>query len=208
MNKAVPLPPLPLLPPGLEKLFNLHPSKYFESYIKLAEDRIIFLNEDFTTEVSSALSAWLLYYDHLDPKEDITIFINSVGGDVAALTHIYDVMQMISAPVKTICLGKCYSAGAVLLATGAKGKRFIFKHAEVMIHGIQCIFPMVGDTQVDSENYLDFIKQHNDMFIRLLSKHTGQTLEKLKEDCKTDMFFTAEQAVKYNLADSIVEEIV
>jgi ATP-dependent Clp protease protease subunit len=208
MNKNIPTLPLPALPPNLEKMFNLHPSKYFESYIKLSENRIIFLNEDFTTEVSSALSAWLLYYDHLDPKEDITIFINSVGGDVAALTQIYDVIQMISAPVKTICIGKCYSAGAALLATGAKGKRFIFKHAEVMIHGIQCIFPIVGDTQIDSENYLDFIKQYNDMFIRLLAKHTGHPLEKIREDCLGDMFFTAEQAVKYNLADSIVEEIV
>src|SRR5271165_3282131 len=98
-------------------------SKYWETYVKLVKDRAIFLAEDFTKEVASSIAALLLHYDNEDPTKDITIYIHSNGGDVAALNCIYDVMHMITAPVKTVCIGKSYSCGAALLAAGTKGKR-------------------------------------------------------------------------------------
>ncbi len=181
-------------------------SKYFETYVKLSNERVIFLAEDFTKEVSSAMSALLLHYDNEDQDEDITIYIHSNGGDAAALTCIYDVIQMIKAPVKTVCIGKCYSAGAVLLAAGTKGKRYIMPHAEVMIHRIQCGFPMINKTQVDHESYLSFLDHINNNIMKMLSRHTGQSLEKVKADFSTTrhIFLDAEETVKYGLADHIL----
>src|SRR5260221_8676422 len=103
-----------------------------QSYAELAEYRSIFISEDFTKEMASAMIALLLYYDNQSIIEPITIYINSNGGDGSALCAIYDMMNMISAPIETICMGKCYSAGAFLLAAGTKGKRYVFKHSQIM----------------------------------------------------------------------------
>lgn len=182
------------------------PSKYFESYIRLSSERVIFLSEDFTKEVSSAMAALLLHYDHEDSEEDITIYINSNGGDASALTCIYDVIQLIQAPVKTVCIGKCYSAGAYLLAAGTKGKRYIMPNSEVMIHRIQCAFPMVNQTQIDQESYLKFLNHMNDNIMKMLSKHTGQTLTKIKADFDQTrhIFLDAKETIKYGIADHIL----
>jgi ATP-dependent Clp protease protease subunit len=204
MNKAL----LPAVSPGLEQFFQLRQSKYFETYIRLADERIIFLNQDFDDEMAASLAAWLLFYDHVDPEEEITLFLNSVGGNISSLTTIYDTMQIISAPVKTVCLGKCYSAGAILLACGAAGRRLVMPHSEIMIHGIQAVFPVAGDSQLDSESYMEFLERSNTMVLKLLAKHTGQTLTKVREDCARDLFLTAAQSVAYGLADAVVEQIV
>lgn len=180
-------------------------SRYLNSYIALSKDRIIFVNEDITKETSSALSSLLLYYDNKDPEKDIEIYINTNGGDSSALSNIYDVMQMIHAPIKTICIGKAYSAGAVLLAAGSKGKRYIFKNAKVMIHGIQCLFPIMGDTdQSNSQNYFNFLNNHNDSIMKILATHSNHTLDKVKEDCKRDVFLDAKAALSYGLVDHIL----
>lgn len=183
------------------------PSKYYESYIKLVDERSIFLNEVFMKETAAALSAWLLHYDHEDSEKEITIYINSPGGDAAALSNIYDVMQMISAPVKTVCLGKAYSAGAFLLAAGAKGKRYILPHGEVMIHGIQCAFPIITDNSpIDAKNYLNFLNLTNDNIMKMLAKHSGHLLDKVKEDCKKDVWLSAKEAIAYGVVDHILGE--
>lgn len=190
-----------------EEKEQVFPSKYYDSYIKLANSRDIFLNEVFMKETSSALSALLLHYDHNDSEKEITIYINSVGGDAAALSNIYDIMQMITAPVKTVCLGKCYSAGAILLAAGTPGMRYIFPHAEVMIHGIQCAFPIITDnTPIDASNYLNFLTNSNDNIMKILAKHTGHSLQKIKKDCEQDLFLSAKEAVDYGLVDHVVGE--
>lgn len=180
--------------------------KYYENLIRLSKERIIFLAEDFTKEVSSSLSAMLLYYNNQDPEEIITIYIHSDGGDIAALTNIYDVIQMISAPVRTVCIGKCYSAGAILLAAGTKGERYIMPHAEVMLHKIQCGFPLINKTQIDHESYMSFLKTVNDRIMRMISKHTGQPLKKIKEDFlgSRELFLDAKQTIAYGLADKIL----
>jgi len=183
----------------------MEPPRYYDKIISLSKSRVIFLNEVFTQEVSAALSSLLIYYDNQSQEDEIIIYINSDGGEEAALVHIYDVMQMISAPVSTVCLGKAYSAGAFILAAGSKGRRHILPHAKVMIHGIQCAFPIMGESDMTgSENYFNFLTNRNDMVLKLLAKHTGKRFEEVKLDCTRDVFLTAEEAKEYGIIDEIL----
>lgn len=176
-----------------------------EIYSRLAKNRIIFLSEDVTKEVGCAFCAWLLFYDHDNDKEEIKIFINSNGGDATALSHMYDVMQMIRAPVSTYCIGKAYSAAAVLLAAGSPGKRYATKHCDVMIHGLQALFPQNENAdKVDSEIDLKMLEAHNELVMKILSKHTGRELSSVAEDCKRDFYMDAAQALKYGMVDHIL----
>lgn len=181
-------------------------SKYAESYVRLSKERAIFLTEDFSKEMSSAMAALLLHYDGMDQNADITIYINSNGGDVAAFTCIYDVIQMIKAPVKTVCIGKAYSAGAYLLCSGTKGKRYVMENSESMIHRVQCAFPMINQGQVDHANYFSFLTNINENLMKILSKHTGHSLTKVKADFNDTrhIFLNAKQAIAYGLADHIL----
>lgn len=192
-------------PPELDEVFNLRSSKYFESYIKLANYRAIFLVEDFTKEMGAQLTALLMHYDHEDPDEEITIYLCSDGGDAAALGNIVDVMSMISCPVSIINMGKAYSAGAFLLASGTKGRRFGFQHSQVMIHSISALFPQFGEgNAVSSKNYLDFLNDVNAGMLKQFAKNTGQTIEKVQQDCKTDFYLTAKEALDYGIIDKVL----
>lgn len=176
---------------------------YSDVYAKLAANRVIFLKNDLTAEIGSTISALLIYYDSISQTEDINFYINTNGGDSYALINIYDVINMIKAPVNTICIGKAYSAGAFLLASGKN--RMMHKNAKVMIHGIQFAFPPPSESnQIDAENYYKYIEDHNTVMLSILSKHTKQPLSKVKEDCSRDLFLTSEQALKYGLIDSII----
>jgi ATP-dependent Clp protease protease subunit len=186
-----------------EEIIQIGQSKYDSSYISLSKSRIIFLKEILTKEVAAELSALLLYYDNLS-FEDIGLYIHCDGGDADALVNIYDVIQMIKSPVQTICIGKAYSAAAVLLAAGTKGKRFAFKSSKVMLHGIQCMFPIIGYDQFSSKNYFDFLNNNNNNIMKILSYHTGQSVDKLKEDCNRDFFLNTQQAVEYGVIDHII----
>ena len=177
---------------------------YSDTFVKLSMDRIIFLNENITKQSASTLSALLLHYDSQDPEEMITIYIHSSGGDASGLSNIYDVMQMISAPIQTVCIGKCYSAAAVILAAGTPGERTAFKHSKIMIHGIQAGYPIPGDDLTNSKNYYEFLKTHNDKIMKILADHTGHSLKKVKEDCKEDVWMDAKTALNYNLIDYIL----
>lgn len=179
---------------------------YSDTYVKLAKNRILFVSEDVGDVMAAQLSAMLLYLDNEDHEATIEMYIHSNGGAATGLTNIYDVMQMIQAPIKTVCIGKCYSAGAVLLAAGTKGERYAFKNASIMIHGIQCGFPIPGHDMVNSKNYFDFLKQNNDNIMKMLAHHTGHTLEKVKEDCKEDVWMDAKQALSYGIIDHIIGE--
>lgn len=177
---------------------------YAETYIKLAKDRIIFLNENVTKQSASDLSALLLYYDNENSEDYISIYIHCNGGDASGLANIYDVMQMIKSPVKTICIGKCYSAAAVILAAGSPGARYAFKHSKIMIHGIQAGFPIPGHDMTNSKNYYEFLKDNNDNIMKILSRHTGHTLEKVKQDCMRDVWLDAKQALEYGIIDGVL----
>lgn len=177
---------------------------YAETYVKLAKNRILFLNEVFNDTMAAQMSAMLLYLDNEDNTRPIEIYIHSDGGASTALANIYDVIQMITSPVKTVCIGKAYSAGAVLLSAGAKGMRYAFKNSSIMIHGVQFGFPIPGHDMTTSKSYYNFVKENNDAIMKILAHHTGHPLEKLKEDCKEDVWMTAEQALAYGIIDEII----
>lgn len=177
---------------------------YADTYVKLAKHRVIFVSEDVNDTMAAELSAMLLYFDHEDHEAMIEMYIHSNGGAATGLANIYDVMQMIKAPIKTVCIGKCYSAGAVLLAAGTKGERYAFKSASIMIHGIQCGFPIPGHDMTSSKNYYEFLMDNNDNIMKMLAYHTGHTLEKVKDDCKQDVWLNSAQALEYGLIDHII----
>jgi ATP-dependent Clp protease protease subunit len=177
---------------------------YAETYVKLAKHRVLFVAEDVGDVMAAQLSAMLLYLDNQDHNEPIEIYIHSNGGAVTGLANIYDVMQMISAPIKTICIGKCYSAAAVILAAGTPGERYAFKNSSIMIHGVQFGFPIPGHDMTTSQSYFNFVKGNNDNIMKMLSHHTGHTLEKVKEDCKQDVWLTPDAAKSYGLIDHII----
>lgn len=177
---------------------------YADTYVKLAKNRILFVSEDIGDTMAAELSAMLLYLDNEDHDIPIEMYIHSNGGAVTGLSNIYDVMQMVNAPIKTVCIGKCYSAAAVILAAGTKGMRYAFKNSSVMIHGVQFGFPIPGHDMTTSKSYLDFIDANNDNIMKMLALHTGHTLEKVKTDCKEDLWLSAEAALKYGLIDHIV----
>jgi len=177
---------------------------YKDSYVKMSKNRAIFFSEEVSDKVAAELSALLLYYDNEDHEAPIHLYIHSNGGAVSGLSCIYDVMQMVHAPIKTILLGKCYSAAAVILAAGTKGERYALKSSNVMIHGIQFVFPIPGEDLSASKNYLEFVEESNDILMKILAKHTGQTLEKLKADCAREYWMDAKSAKEYGIIDHII----
>jgi ATP-dependent Clp protease protease subunit len=176
---------------------------YSDSVVTMSKHRSIFLYEVVNKEMAATLSALLIYYD-TKSKDPIKLYINSRGGDLASMFQIYDTMQMIQSPVSTICIGKAYSAGAVLLASGTKGMRHCMKNANVMVHGVQLVFPGQDVDSEHSEKYLEFVNNLNDNMLNILATHTGHPKSKIDEDSKRDLFLTAEESVKYGLVDSVI----
>lgn len=179
-------------------------STYKSSHVMLTKGRTIFLSEDITDKLASQMSAMLLHFDGESHEEPIEIFIHSNGGDVSGLFNIYDVMQMIAAPIKTICIGKCYSAAAIILAAGTKGFRYSMTHCRIMTHGVQAVFPIPGLDTTGSSNYKQFLETNNDMIMKILARHTGQPLDKIKKDCTADTWFDASAALRYGLIDHVI----
>ena len=175
-----------------------------DTYVKLATKRTIFLSEDVTKHSASQLAALLIHYDSKSKKDPIYLYINSFGGDASGLMAICDVIKMIKAPVHTVCIGKCYSAGAVILANGAKGHRYALKNSKIMIHGLQCLFPIPGFDVSDSIKYYDFLNLNNDNVMKLLANHTDSHMKELKKDCERDVWLDAKEALNYGLIDAIL----
>lgn len=179
-----------------------------EAYIDLSQHRMIFLSEEITKSTADQLAALLYYYNSIDEKTPIKIYINSPGGDSAAYTYMYDSIHMVKSPVQTICIGRAYSAGALLLAAGTAGMRCALKNSQIMIHGVQSVFPDVGDVSIkEGDNYFNYLENHNSSILGLLSKHTKVSIEKIKSDCKGDVWFTAEEALAYGIIDYVVDDI-
>ena len=177
---------------------------YSESYVKMTKDRAIFISEDVSDRMGADMSALMLYYDNQDHDEKINVYIHTNGGSTSGMANIYDVMQMVHAPVKTILVGKAYSAGAWILAAGTKGQRFALRSAKVMIHGSQFIFPIPGFDFSNSKNYLEFVNAENDAMLHVMAKHTGQPFEKVKSDCQTEKWMDAKEALAYGIIDHII----
>ncbi|MCZ2224466.1 MAG: ATP-dependent Clp protease proteolytic subunit [Chitinophagales bacterium] len=178
-------------------------NRFSDIYVELSKYRNIFLCEEVTKDVAVTMSALLFYYDAIN-NDPIRIYINSNGGDVMALYNIYDVMQIINSPIYTICIGKAYSAAAVILAAGSPGHRYAFKHSDVMIHGLQCLFATEKDAQASQHYFENKLIKINDNVLKLVAKHTKQPLSKIKEDSKRDFFLQASEAKKYGIVDHVL----
>ncbi|MBL7774627.1 MAG: ATP-dependent Clp protease proteolytic subunit [Saprospiraceae bacterium] len=170
-------------------------------FSRLMMDRIIFMGVPVTEQVANIIQAQLLFLESADPKRDIQLFINSPGGSVIDGLGIYDTMQYVAPDVATICTGLSASMGAVLLAAGTKGKRSCLYHSHVMIHQ-----PMGGaQGQVsDIEITYKLIKKMQKSLYDILAHHTGQSYEKIEEDCDRDNWMSAEEAKAYGLIDEVL----
>lgn len=173
----------------------------FDIYSRLLKERIIFLGTDVNEHVASLVIAQFLWLAAEDPEKDIQFYINSPGGYVSAGLAIYDTMQFIQPDVSTICMGQAASMGALLLAAGAKGKRFALPHARIMIHqpagGAQ---GQASDIEIQAREILTLRERLN----HILVKHTGQKLEQIEKDTDRNFFMSSEEAVKYGLIDSVM----
>lgn len=174
---------------------------FYDIHSKLIKDRTIFLSGEIDFEDGSNIAALLLMLDAEDHDKKITIWINTPGGDAYAFLAIYDAMQFIKAPVETICINMAQSAGALILASGSKGKRFAMPNSKIMIHQIQA--NISGGSGTDIEIEAANIKEINNSIIEILAKHTGNTFAKVKKDCKHDKYLNAKQALAYGLIDYI-----
>lgn len=174
----------------------------YDIYSRLLKERIIFLGEPIDDAVANTLIAQLLFLDAETSKEDIKLYINSPGGAVTSAMALYDTMQHIKADVSTICLGQAASAAAVLLACGAKGKRFSLPNARVLIHQVMGgVEGQQKDVEIQAREMMRIKNQIN----AILAKHTNQPISKIEKDTDRDYFMTAEEAKKYGIIDKIIQ---
>lgn len=174
----------------------------YDIYSRLLKERIIFLGDPIDDNLANTVIAQLLFLDSQDQKKDIKLYVNTPGGLVTSGMAIYDTMQYVKSEVATICVGIAASMGAVLLAAGTPGKRFILPNAEVMIHQIMGgAEGQATDIKIRAEHILKL----RDRINKILAKHTAQDLGKIEKDTDRDYFMTAEEAVKYGIADKIIK---
>jgi ATP-dependent Clp protease protease subunit len=173
----------------------------WDIFSRLLKDRIIFLGTPINDDVANVVIAQLLFLDSEEPEKDIMLYINSPGGHVSAGLAIYDTMQYLHCDVATICMGQAASMGSFLLAAGTKGKRYALPHSRVMIHQ-----PLAGfqGQATDIDIHAREILKTRDTLNELYSKHTGQPVEKIKNDTERDNFMSSAQAKEYGLIDEVL----
>jgi ATP-dependent Clp protease protease subunit len=173
----------------------------FDIYSRLLKERIIFLGTPVDDAVANLLVAQLLHLESDDPEKDISIYVNSPGGEITGLFAIYDTMQFIKPDVSTICVGQAASAAAVILASGATGKRYALPHARILIHQPH------GGAQgqaVDIEIQAKEIVRMRELLDNLLAHHTGQSIEKVGADTDRDFIMSAPEAKEYGIIDEVI----
>jgi len=173
----------------------------YDIYSRLLKERVVFLVGPIEDQVANLVVAQLLYLESENPDKDISLYINSPGGSVTAGLSIYDTIQFIKPSVNTLCVGQAASMGAVLLAAGTKDKRHILPHSRVMIHQ-----PLGGyqGQATDIDIHAREILATRDRLNQILAKHSGQPIEKVREDTERDYFMSAEAAVEYGIVDRVV----
>jgi ATP-dependent Clp protease protease subunit len=172
----------------------------YDIFSRLLKERIIFIGDAIEDTMANLIIAQLLFLESEDPERDIYLYINSPGGVVTAGLAIYDTMQYLKAPVNTICIGQAASMGAVLLAAGAKGKRYALPNSRIMIH------QGMGGFRGNTPDVLIQVKELEtlvDKLMRILANHTGQPPDKVKRDAERDRFMSSEEAREYGLIDEI-----
>jgi len=175
----------------------------YDIYSRLLKDRIIFLGSAVSDEVANLIIAQMLFLESEDPDKDINFYINSPGGLVTSGLAIYDTMQYIKPDVSTLCLGQASSMGALLLAAGARGKRFSLPHSRILIHQPLGAFQgQATDVEIQAKEILRMREKLNE----ILANHTGQPLEKIQRDTDRDFFMSGEEAKKYGIIDKVIVE--
>lgn len=172
----------------------------YDIYSRLLKDRIIFLGTEIDDQVANSIVAQLLFLEAEDPEKDIIMYINSPGGVVTAGMAIYDTMNYIKPDVQTVCLGQAASMGALLLSSGAKGKRYALENARIMIHQ-----PLGGAKGQATDIHIQAkeILRIKEMTAKILAKNTGKSIKKIHADTERDNFMSAEEAVEYGLVDKV-----
>ncbi len=191
---------LNLIPTVIEK--SNYGERAYDIYSRLLKERIIFLGSPVVDQVANSIIAQLLFLDHEDSKKDIQLYINSPGGSVFAGLAIYDTMQYIKAPVSTICIGTAASMAAVLLAAGAKGKRYALPNSEILLHQVMGgVEGQAVEIQIATKHILEV----KDKINQILAKHTGRKIEQIEKDTDRDFYLTPQAAKEYGLIDEIIK---
>ena len=174
----------------------------YDIYSRLLKDRIIFLGTEIDDATANTIIAQLLFLEATDPDKDIYIYINSPGGSVSSTIAIYDTIQYVKSDVSTICIGMAASGAALILASGAKGKRFALPNSRIMVHqplgGAQ---GQVTDIEIQTRE----LKRIKDTINKILTQHTGQKFEKVEKDTERDFYMTAQESKEYGLVDEVIK---
>ena len=178
--------------------------RHYDVWSRLLEDRIVYLGTPINDTVANMLIGQLLVLAKTDRNRDVHLYINSPGGSISAGLAVYDTMQYISCPVETVCIGSAASMGAILLASGATGKRFALPNSRIMIHQ-----PWGGaqGTAADIEIQAEEILQMRAVLNRILAEHTGRPIEQIEQDTDRDKYLAAEEAKEYGLIDEVIESV-
>ncbi len=190
----------PLIPMVVEQ--TSRGERAFDIYSRLLNERIVFLGTPVDDQIANLMVAQLLHLESEDPDKDISVYINSPGGSVYAGLAIYDTMQFIKPDVQTICVGIAMSMGALLLSSGAPGKRMALPNAKILIHQLTGGFSgQATDIEIHAREALDLRKRLD----QIIAKHTGQDLEKVERDTERDFFMSSEEARGYGIIDRVIE---
>lgn len=176
----------------------------YDIYSRLLKDRIIFIGTAIDDNIANVVIAQLLFLQTEDPEKDINVYINSPGGVVSAGLAIYDTMQYVKPDIATYCIGQAASMGALLLCAGAKGKRFALPHSRIMIHQpIGGFYGQATDVEIHAREILRMKETLNG----ILSRHTGQSIEKVQVDTERDLFMSGQDAKEYGIVDDVIATI-
>jgi len=173
----------------------------FDLYSRLLKDHIIFVGTPIDDTIANLVCAQILYLESENPDREISLYINSPGGEITALFAIYDTIQFVKNEISTFCYGQAASAAAVLLAAGTKGKRFALPHARVLLHQP---WGQGGGTATDIELQAKEILRMRDLLNEIIAHHTGQELDKIKHDTDRDFIMSADEAREYGLVDEVI----
>jgi ATP-dependent Clp protease protease subunit len=190
-----------LIPTVIEK--SQFGERAYDIYSRLLKERIVFLGGAINDPVANAIIAQLLFLESEDAKKDIKIYINSPGGSVSSALAIYDTMQYVKPDVSTICIGMAASGAALLLAAGAKGKRFALPNAEILIHQVMAggIEGQATEIEISARHILKL----KDRLNQILSRHTGKGVGQVEKDTDRDNYMDVEEAKKYGIIDEVIK---
>ena len=190
---------MPLVPTVVER--TARGEREYDLFSRLLNERIIFLGSAVDDQVANLIVAQLLHLESSDPDKDISIYINSPGGDITALFAIYDTMQYVKNDISVVCLGQAASAAAVLLSAGTKGLRYALPHSRIMLHQpYGGVAGQASDIEIQAKEILRMREEID----QVLSHHTGQPIERISKDTNRDFYLSAPEAVEYGIIDEVI----